>query len=245
MAKLINFERIKELLSPQGFTFSSYDNIPRSMLFIRTSKVEGLFESLAVWILKNAVEAEWRVDVNCFPIISPFCRRQWIEQPQEWHAYEGQPHSAVVRTVAAARAWENWFCATAPELVASFAISEGSRILEESKSVRTYCKKLRALMPRAKSLDVEVKMLRDRANETQQKEADRLAHCVDLTVITNVTTLFETACLAWALFADEVEPGSFRPGFHPWHDHESTTRIQMLADILGHGYDFYRDWKYE
>ncbi len=115
--------------------------------------------------------------------------------------------------------------------------------MEKSREVRAFCKGIVAMVPPLATLELQDNWLRNKASDVQIAEANRLAKSEYTIVIENGGPLYHVACLALVILTEQVQPGEYCYGVHPFSDTKTMARIQILVDLFARQHGFYRDWK--
>lgn len=230
---MLSPDRLKRLLTPQGFWLRSSGSVTKEIDFVRPSKIPRIYEHLNVkgqGKIGEAVYARTAVSGSKNPHHDP-CVAEIDHNLTFTLETDTERHWTIVRTIEQAREWEGNLARIADGHCRATTEAKGpglyERLMPAFGVVDRYIEKLGKIND---VFDSEYQFFSASTNE-QREEAKQLAFRTASLIESSGDT--ELACLILVKFTFEVEDNLGLVRAKPVHENsELRTRIFLLADYV-------------
>jgi hypothetical protein len=218
----INHSRLKLLLTPEGFVESIIES--DSMTFVRTDRLEGLFQKIHVDCqgrMGEAVYGNVSTSVTKYIQLKIDERRHLMEldidKDRNW---------TVIKTAEDAKRWELRFVEIAPVAAQRFTREHGDELLRRTSHARHRASKHLQRLNSSQSLYQQIQQFEATKGADFRKAAERLAESPGVMQLFDSEEAYLLACCAVLSGAENktlVEQD-------PLHNEELMWQIQLIAD---------------
>jgi hypothetical protein len=227
--------RLLALLNGHGFVLGPQSRTDNSLIFIKPSHIEDLFESI---ILNSQGKRGEAVYASVGIAVTRQVAYKVLGDVQFLHELGEDPTRGwtIIEDDRKARQWEAQLANVAPVRARDWADARGAKVLRDTAEIRTAVDKYLSLVHPIHDLGQVLANLKQASSEQTSAEAERLHACPILRGVTGAEVAYEVACYLIVRHAQDVEGLSYL-GSDPIGDKRLMHRVIVLADKLHFGPD--------